>query len=218
MIWKDIIEEEKAKLYFQEIMRFVYEDSKKHTIYPQSKDIFNAFKYCPLNDVRVCILGADPYINPGQAHGLSFSVHKGIDPPPSLLNIYKELKDDLNIDPPSHGCLIGWAKQGVLLLNSVLTVRQGQSGSHKPAGWETFTDQIIRVINEQDSPIVYLLWGSFARSKKHLLGNPKHLVMEAPHPSPLSAHRGFFGSKPFSQTNHFLTANGSLPIDWAVLP
>ena len=216
--WKQIIEEEKAKPYFRDIIRFVQEDAKKFEVYPPHDQIFNAFRYTPLDKVKAVLLAQDPYINPGQAHGLSFSVPKGIDPPPSLLNIYKELKDDLNIDPLSHGCLIGWAKQGVLLLNSVLTVRQGQSGSHKAAGWEIFTDQIIRVVNGLDRSVVYLLFGSFAKSKRHLLDNTKHLIIEAVHPSPLSANRGgWFGGRYFSRTNQFLTDNGADPIDWAAL-
>lgn len=216
MSWKQFIESESKKDYYKIIIDHVQQDAKKHTIYPKHEDIFNAFKYCSLDKVKVVILGQDPYINPGQAHGLSFSVPTDTQLPPSLKNIFKELKSDLGIDTPAHGCLELWARQGVLLLNSTLTVRQGQSNSHKNFGWETFTDAAIKKVNELEQPIVYLLWGSHARSKNKYITNSKHLVLESVHPSPLSAHNGFFGSKPFSQVNKFLIKNNVEPIDWSL--
>ena len=186
-------------------------------MYPPSDDIFNALHLTPLKDVKVLILGQDPYHEPGQAHGLSFSVLPGkADTPPSLQNIYKELNDDLGCFVPNNGYLKKWADQGVLLLNTVLTVRAHQANSHKGKGWENFTDAIIRAVNEQDRPIVYMLWGKPAQMKKSMLNNPKHLILEAPHPSPLSAYRGFFGCKHFSQCNEFLQKNGIAPIDWQI--
>ncbi|MBR7076136.1 MAG: uracil-DNA glycosylase, partial [Lachnospiraceae bacterium] len=179
-------------------------------------DLFNAFHFTPLHEVKVVILGQDPYHNEGQAHGLCFSVQKGVEIPPSLLNIYKELQDDLNCTMPSSGYLKKWADQGVLLLNTVLTVRAHEANSHKGIGWEEFTDAAIRILNEQDRPIVFMLWGSNAREKKKMLNNPKHLILEAPHPSPLSAYRGFFGCRHFSKCNAFLIKNGLDPIDWQI--
>lgn len=214
MNWKEIIKAEQEKEYFKNIIKFIQQDAKQNIIYPSSKDIFNAFKYCPFENVKCVILGQDPYHGPNQAHGLSFSVNEGVTIPPSLKNIYKELKDDLNIDLPSHGCLINWAKQGVLLLNASLTVQAHKPNSHKDIGWYDFTDKIISILNEKDVPVVFILWGAFARQKKDLIYNSNHLILESPHPSPFSAHNGFFGSKPFSKTNEFLIKNNITPIDW----
>jgi uracil-DNA glycosylase len=212
--WKELIAEEVTQPYFKQLNLFLKEEVKQHTIYPKSDNMLNALKACPLDKVRVVILGMDPYINEGQAHGLSFSVLPGVTIPPSLHNIFKELKSDLGLEPSNSGCLIPWAKQGVLLLNSVLTVRKGQSGSHKGKGWEQFTDQVIASINQLPTPVAYILWGAYAKSKKSLLTNPNHLVLDGPHPSPLSAHTGFFGGKYFSKTNDFLIANNQNAIDW----
>ena len=189
---------------------------KTHTIYPPADDIFNAFHFTPLEQVKVVILGQDPYHEPGQAHGLCFSVKPDVEVPPSLVNIYKELQDDLGCRIPNNGYLVKWAKQGVLMLNTVLTVRAHQANSHRGIGWEQFTDAVIRAVDAQDRPIVFLLWGRPAQMKKSMLHNPKHLILEAPHPSPLSAYRGFFGCKHFSQTNAFLEKNGLAPIDWQI--
>ena len=185
-------------------------------IYPPSTDIFNAFAFTPLPEVKVVILGQDPYHEPGQAMGLSFSVHKGIRIPPSLVNIYAELQDDLGCYVPDNGDLTKWARQGVLLLNTVLTVRAHQANSHRGIGWEEFTDAAIRVLAEEDRPMVFILWGTPARKKKALLHNPKHMILESPHPSPLSAYGGFFGSRPFSKTNAYLEQCGLSPIDWQI--
>ena len=185
-------------------------------IFPPADDIFNAFHLTPLHEVKVVILGQDPYHNDGQAHGLCFSVKPDVDIPPSLVNIYQELHDDLGCYIPNNGYLTKWAKQGVLMLNTVLTVRAHQANSHRGMGWEQFTDAAIRILNEQDRPIVFILWGSPAQKKAQMLNNPKHLILKAPHPSPLSAYRGFFGSRPFSQTNEFLVKNGLEPIDWQI--
>lgn len=216
MNWKEILKKEEEQEYYKNIIEFIQQDAKQYTIYPSSKDIFNTFKYCPFENVKCVILGQDPYHGAGQAHGLSFSVNEGVTIPPSLKNIYKELKSDLGIDPPAHGCLVSWARQGVLLLNASLTVREGQPNSHKDIGWYTFTDKIISVLNEKDTPVVFILWGSFAKQKKNLITNNKHLILESPHPSPFSAHYGFFGSKPFSKTNDFLIKNNILPINWSL--
>ena len=180
--------------------------------------IFNALHYTSFADTKVVILGQDPYHGDGQAHGLSFSVQVGIDPPPSLLNIYKELQDDLGIAPPAHGCLIPWARQGVLLLNTVLTVRAHSAASHAGHGWERFTDHIIRLLGAREQPLAFILWGSPARRKRSLITNSRHLIVESPHPSPLSAHRGFFGSRPFSRVNDFLVQAGEIPINWQLPP
>ena len=192
------------------------EEYATHVVYPPADDIFNAFHFTPLREVKGVILGQDPYHNYGQAHGLSFSVKPGVDIPPSLVNIYKELHDDLGCYIPNNGYLVKWAKQGVLLLNTVLTVRAHQANSHRGIGWEQFTDAAIKILNQQDRPIVFILWGRPAQQKKAMLNNPHHLILEAPHPSPLAAYRGFFGSKPFSQTNAFLEKNGIEPIDWQI--
>lgn len=215
--WLDTIKGEFSKPYYKELYQFVLKEYNTHVIYPPSDDIFNAFHFTPLSKVKVLILGQDPYHGEHQAHGLCFSVlpdQKEL--PPSLQNIYQELKDDLGCYIPNNGYLKKWADQGVLLLNTVLTVRAHQAGSHQGKGWEQFTDAIIQAVNAQDRPIVYLLWGKPAQSKIPMLTNPKHLILKAPHPSPLSAYRGFFGCKHFSQTNEFLRENGIQPIDWQI--
>ena len=214
--WLTAIGDEFKKSYYRELYNFVKAEYGKYIIYPNADDIFNAFHFTPLSKVKAVILGQDPYHNVGQAHGLSFSVKPGIDIPPSLVNIYKELHDDLGCYIPNNGCLEKWAKQGVLLLNTVLTVRAHKAYSHQGKGWEQFTDAVIKAVNEQDRPIVFILWGRPAQSKKVMLTNKKHLILEAPHPSPLSAYRGFFGSKPFSKTNEFLAKNNIQPIDWQI--
>ena len=215
--WLPALEEEFKKDYYRQLFTFVKDEYSKHVIYPPSEDIFNALHLTPLKDVKVLILGQDPYHEPHQAHGLSFSVLPGkADTPPSLVNIYKELSDDLGCYVPNNGYLKKWADQGVLLLNTVLTVRAHEANSHKGKGWEQFTDAIIRAVNEQDRPVVYMLWGKPAQMKKSMLNNPKHLVLEAPHPSPLSAYRGFCGCKHFSKCNDFLEKNGVAPIDWQI--
>ena len=215
--WLDEIEEEFRKPYYVELYKYVKEEYSTKTIYPPAEDIFNAFHFTPLSRVKVLILGQDPYHNERQAHGLSFSVlPEQKDLPPSLQNIYKELQDDLGCNIPKTGYLKKWADQGVLMLNTVLTVRAHQANSHQGKGWEKFTDAVIQAVNAQDRPIVYLLWGKPAQSKIPMLTNPKHLILKAPHPSPLSAFRGFFGCKHFSQTNAFLEKNGVEPIDWQI--
>lgn len=214
--WLAPLTPEFAKPYYRELYKKVKEEYATHVIFPPSNEVFSAFELTPLADVKVVILGQDPYHNVGQAHGLCFSVKPDVEIPPSLVNIYKELHDDLGCYIPNNGYLVKWAKQGVLMLNTVLTVRAHQANSHRGIGWEEFTNAAIRVLNEQDRPIVFILWGSPAQRKKEMLNNPKHLILEAPHPSPLSAYRGFFGSKPFSQTNAFLEKNGVTPIDWQI--
>ena len=205
-----------AKEYYQNIRKFLVYEYNHHPVYPSMYDIFNALKYTPYHCVKVVILGQDPYHGKGQAHGLCFSVKKGVTPPPSLQNIFQELKNDVGCNIPSHGELTKWAKQGVLMLNTVLTVRAHMANSHRGKGWEEFTDAAIRTLNKQDRPMVFILWGRPAQTKKKMLNNPKHLILEAPHPSPLSAHNGFFGSRPFSKTNRFLQDNGLGPIDWQI--
>lgn len=214
--WLEPLQVEFKKPYYKELYKKIMEEYRSVAVYPPADDVFNAFHFTPLSEVKVVILGQDPYHGTGQAHGLCFSVNKDIDIPPSLVNIYQELHDDLNCKIPNNGYLEKWAKQGVLLLNTVLTVRAHQAMSHRGIGWEEFTDAVIDIVNQQDRPIVYLLWGKPAQTKKRMLNNPKHLVLEAPHPSPLSAYRGFFGCKHFSQTNEFLRANGEEPIDWQI--
>lgn len=214
--WVEPLQKEFAKPYYKELYNFVKEEYGMTTIYPPAEDIFNAFHFTPLKDVKVLLLGQDPYHNVNQAHGLSFSVLPGNDTPPSLQNIYKELESDLGCYIPNNGYLKKWADQGVLLLNTVLTVRAHQANSHKGKGWEQFTDAVIKAINEQDRPIVIFLWGAPAGAKAKMLNNPKHLVLTAPHPSPLSAYRGFFGCKHFSKANEFLKTNGIEPIDWQI--
>jgi len=214
--WLEPMRAEFAKPYYRELYNKVREEYSTHVIYPPSGDIFNAFSLTPLHEVKVVILGQDPYHEPGQAHGLCFSVQKGVEIPPSLVNIYQELHDDLGCYIPDNGCLTKWAEQGVLLLNTLLTVRAHQAFSHRGIGWEQFTDAAIRAVNAQERPIVFLLWGRPAQAKAAMLDNPKHLVLKSPHPSPLSAYRGFFGSRPFSKTNAFLEAHGVQPVDWQI--
>ena len=214
--WLEPLSSEFRKGYYSQLYNFVKDEYSKTVVYPPAEDIFDAFHFTPLKDVKVLLLGQDPYHNEHQAHGLSFSVQPGQDIPPSLVNIYKELHDDLGCYIPNNGYLKKWADQGVLLLNTVLTVRAHQANSHQGHGWEMFTDAVIQAVNAQDRPIVYFLWGTPARRKKAMLTNPKHLILEAPHPSPLSAYRGFFGCKHFSKANEFLVANGVEPIDWQI--
>ncbi len=214
--WLEYIGEEFSKPYYRELYKFVVDEYSRYTIYPPKNDLLNAFNYTPLSSVKVVILGQDPYHEPGQAHGLSFSVLPGQEAPPSLVNIYNELQSDLGCYIPNNGYLKKWADQGVLLLNTVLTVRAHNANSHKGKGWEQFTDAAIRALNKQDRPIVYLLWGRPAQMKAEMIDNPKQLVLKAPHPSPLSAYRGFFGCKHFSQCNEFLEKNGVTPIDWQI--
>ena len=214
--WRQHIGEEFDKQYFVDLTNFVKEEYLRTPCYPPGRLIFNAFNLCPFDDVKVVIIGQDPYHEPNQAHGLCFSVKPEVGIPPSLVNIYKELKDDIGCYIPDNGYLEKWARQGILMLNTVLTVRAHQANSHKDIGWEQFTDAAIRVLNTIDRPIVFILWGAPAQRKESMLNNPKHLILKAPHPSPLSAYRGFFGSKPFSKTNEFLIANGIEPIDWQI--
>lgn len=214
--WLEPLSSEFRKEYYSQLYNFVKDEYSKTVVYPPAEDIFNAFHFTPLKDVKVLLLGQDPYHNEHQAHGLSFSVQPGQDIPPSLVNIYKELHDDLGCYIPNNGYLKKWADQGVLLLNTVLTVRAHQANSHQGHGWEQFTDAVIQAVNAQDRPIVYMLWGAPARRKKAMLTNPKHLILEAPHPSPLSAYRGFFGCKHFSKANEFLKASGVEPMDWQI--
>ncbi len=215
--WDVLLADELDKPYYQALRKFLAAEYRTTTIYPNQYDIFNALKYTTYSKVRVVILGQDPYHGPNQAHGLSFSVKKGVTPPPSLINMYKEIRSDLGIDNiGSHGELTDWAKQGVLLLNAVLTVRDGQAGSHHGMGWEQFTDRIIRLLNVREDPIVFLLWGAQAGKKQELITNPCHLILKAAHPSPLSASRGFFGCRHFSKTNEFLKQHGFDEIDWSV--
>lgn len=214
--WAIALKSEFHKDYYAKLFHFVGHEYATRTVYPPAEDIFNAFHLTPLHEVKCVILGQDPYHEPGQAHGLSFSVRPGVDIPPSLKNIYQELHDDLGCRIPNNGCLEKWAREGVLLLNSVLTVRAHAAASHSSRGWEQFTDAVIRAVNQENRPIVFMLWGGFARSKKPMLTNPNHLVLEAPHPSPLSAYRGFFGCRHFSKCNRFLEEHGVAPIDWQI--
>lgn len=214
--WLEALRGEFKKPYYKSLFERVKSEYSSRQIFPPADDIFNAFHLTPLSQVKVVILGQDPYHNVGQAHGLCFSVRKGVDVPPSLVNIYKELHDDLGCEIPNHGCLTKWAKQGVLMLNTVLTVRAHEANSHRGIGWEEFTDAAIGALNSQDRPIVFILWGSPAQKKARMLNNPNHLILKAPHPSPLSAYRGFFGSKHFSQANDFLKEHGLEPIDWQI--
>lgn len=214
--WDEILEDEFKKEYFYNLLKFVQGEYARKTVYPPKKEVFKAFRYTPYKNLKVVILGQDPYHGEGEAEGLSFSVKDGIRKPPSLVNIFKELHDDLGYDIPKSGSLVPWAKQGVLLLNTVLTVIKDQAASHKDIGWETFTDEVIKIINQKQDPVVFILWGGFARSKKKLITNPKHFIVESAHPSPLSAYNGFFGSKPFSKTNEFLIKNNIEPINWQI--
>ena len=214
--WAKYLKPEYGKPYYKELYLKINEEYRTHKIFPPAEDICNAFHLTPLHNVKAVILGQDPYHNDGQAHGLCFSVKPPVDPPPSLVNIYQELHDDLGCYIPNNGYLTKWAEQGVLMLNTVLTVRAHQANSHRGIGWEEFTDAAIRILNEQDRPIVFILWGRPAQMKEKMLNNPNHLILKAPHPSPLSAYRGFFGSKPFSKTNQFLEEHGIEPIDWQI--
>ena len=215
-LWDQYLEQEYKKEYFQKLMDFVKEEYKHKTIYPKQNEVFNAFRYTDYSNVKVVILGQDPYHGPNQAEGLSFSVKNEVLKPPSLQNIFKELESDLGIPVPEHNSLKPWAKQGVLLLNAVLTVEEHKPTSHKNQGWEEFTDQVIKILNDRDTPTVFILWGAYARSKKAFITNKKHLVIESAHPSPFSARNGFFGSKPFSKTNEFLKKNNIKEIDWRI--
>ena len=214
--WLAPLNEEFKKPYYRKLYQQVKEEYQTRQIFPHPDDLFNAFELTPLSKVKVVILGQDPYHNVGQAHGLCFSVKPDVDIPPSLVNIYQELHDDLGCDIPNNGYLVKWAEQGVLLLNTVLTVRAHAANSHRGIGWEEFTDAAIRTLNEQDRPIVFILWGRPAQNKKVMLNNPNHYILEAPHPSPLSAYRGFFGSRPFSKTNEYLEKHGLTPVDWQI--
>jgi uracil-DNA glycosylase len=213
--WRIYLESEFASAYMLQLQQFLQQELQAaKVIFPASKDIFNAFNSTPLDEVKVVILGQDPYHGLNQAHGLCFSVQPGIQPPPSLRNIFKEIARDLSLPLPNHGCLQTWADQGVLLLNAILTVEQAQAGAHQGRGWEQFTDRAIQVISQQCSSVVFLLWGSYAQKKEALIDAQKHLILRAPHPSPLSAYRGFFGCGHFSQVNSYLANNGRRPIDW----
>lgn len=214
--WQDLLHCEFEKEYYQNLRKFLIHEYRTKTIYPHMNDIFNALKFTSYKDVKVVILGQDPYHGPNQAHGLSFSVNKGIKVPPSLINIYKELHDDLGCYIPNNGYLESWSNQGVLLLNTVLTVRAHEANSHRNMGWEQFTDKIISLLNDRDDPIVFILWGNPSIAKKKLITNKKHFIITSPHPSPLSAFRGFFGSKPFSKTNEFLKSINKAPINWQI--
>lgn len=214
--WDDILKGEFDKEYYLRLREFLKYEYGHYHIYPNMYDIFNALKYTSYSDVKAVILGQDPYHQPGQAHGLCFSVKKGTPLPPSLQNIYKELQSDLGISPASHGELISWAKNGVLLMNTVLTVRESQPNSHKNKGWEIFTDRVIELLNKRQKPMVFILWGANARSKAKLITNRNHLILQSAHPSPLSAYNGFFGSRHFSQANAFLEEHGIEPIDWRI--
>jgi uracil-DNA glycosylase len=215
--WEVILKDEFQKEYYQKLRAFLINEYKTQTIYPNMYNIFNALKYTSYEDVKVVIIGQDPYHQPNQAHGLAFSVLKGNRVPPSLVNIFKEIQTDVGINNlGKHGELTKWAREGVLLLNNVLTVRDSSPNSHKGRGWENFTDDVIQILNHREKPMVFILWGANARAKARLVTNPNHLVLQSAHPSPLSAYNGFFGSRPFSQTNNFLIANGMQPIDWSI--
>lgn len=214
--WLTVLDAEFKKPYYKELYQFVLAEYNTTQVFPPADDIFNAFHLTPLSRVKVVIIGQDPYHNIGQAHGLCFSVKPEVEIPPSLVNIYQELHDDLGCEIPNNGYLVKWANQGVLMLNTVLTVRAHMANSHQGKGWEEFTNAAICALNKQDRPIVFLLWGKPAQMKKKMLGNPNHLILEAPHPSPLSAYRGFFGSRPFSRANQFLEEHGETPIDWQI--
>ena len=215
--WDELLKEEFKKDYYLKLRQFLINEYRTHTVYPDMYDIFNSLKACSYKDVKVVIIGQDPYHEPGQAHGMCFSVKPGVPKPPSLQNIFKELETDIpGFTAPKDGYLQKWAEQGVLLLNAVLTVRAGQANSHKGKGWEQFTDRVIEFVNEKDRPVVFLLWGANARAKKQLITNPKHFVLEAAHPSPLSAYNGFFGCKHFSKTNDILLKTENIPVDWTL--
>lgn len=214
--WDEILSEEFKKDYYLKLREFLKQEYGRYTVYPDMNNIFNSLKYADYDNIKAVIIGQDPYHEPNQAHGLAFSVLRGNPVPPSLKNIYKEIETDLGIGAPNHGELTYWARQGVLLLNNALTVRKGQANSHRGKGWEQFTDAVISKVNEKDSPVVYLLWGANAREKTRLINNPKHLILTAAHPSPLSAYNGFFGCRHFSKCNNFLSQNGVEPVDWRI--
>lgn len=214
--WLNELKNEFEKPYMENLKAFLLEDKKLHQIFPPSQDIFNAFNRTPFDRVRVVILGQDPYHGKGQAHGLSFSVPKGVKPPPSLVNIFKEIHADLGIEPSKNGDLSKWAEQGVFLLNATLSVRENQAGSHQNKGWEIFTDEVIKTLSSKKTKLVFLLWGKYAQAKAELIDDKKHLVLKAPHPSPFSAHTGFLGCKHFSMVNQYLSTNGVTPIDWRI--
>jgi uracil-DNA glycosylase len=214
--WNPILRGEMEKTYWRELQQFVAEERSRHDVYPPHDEVFAALHLTPYAEVKVLILGQDPYHGPGQAHGLCFSVRPPVSPPPSLQNIFVELESDLGVSAPDHGSLTHWATQGVLMLNATLTVRAHQAASHQKKGWETFTDEVIKAVNAKPETVVFILWGASARRKKELVDTSRHVVIESPHPSPLSAHRGFFGSKPFSRTNEALAAAGREPIDWRI--
>ena len=211
--WREALHDEFAAPYFHALKDFLVEERRQHNVFPPAPDVFNALRYTPLEDVKVFILGQDPYHGPGQAHGLAFSVRPGVRPPPSLANIYKELQADVGFQPPRHGYLRHWAEQGVLMLNAVLTVRQGEPNSHAGKGWESFTDAVIRHVNAKESRVVFVLWGAYARRKAKLVTNPQHVIIESAHPSPLSVTK-FMGTRPFSRVNAALEESGQTPIDW----
>ncbi len=212
--WAQYLNDELRQPYYRKLREFLIGEYRSRRIYPDMYSIFNALHYTAYGDTKVVILGQDPYHGPNQAHGLSFSVLPGVQPPPSLQNIFRELRTDLGCRIPNNGCLKPWADQGVLLLNTVLTVREHEANSHHGMGWEQFTDKIISLLNEREKPMAFILWGTPARKKKVMITNPRHFIVESPHPSPLSANRGFFGSRPFSRVNEFLKANGDAPINW----
>jgi uracil-DNA glycosylase len=212
--WANVIGPELDKAYYQELQAFLVQEYCNGAVYPPEDAIYAAFHRTPFEQVKVVILGQDPYHGPGQAHGLSFSVQQGVKQPPSLVNMFKELQDDLGLAPPKHGCLEAWAEQGVFLLNTTLTVRDGWPMSHQGKGWELFTDRVIEALNQRERPMVFMLWGSHAQKKRVMIDTNRHLIIASPHPSPLSAYRGFFGSKPYSRANAFLVANGMEPVDW----
>ncbi|MBD3878781.1 MAG: uracil-DNA glycosylase [Quinella sp. 1Q5] len=214
--WQELLADELNEPYYQELRKFLIDEYSTKKIFPNMYDIFNALHYTSYADAKVVILGQDPYHEPGQAHGLSFSVLPDVPPPPSLMNIFKELRNDLGCFIPNNGCLEPWARQGVLLLNAVLTVRAHAANSHRGHGWETFTDKIIRLLNDHERPLAFILWGNPARRKKNMITNPRHFIVESAHPSPLSADRGFFGSRPFSRVNQFLESIGETPINWQI--
>ena len=214
--WAQLLDDELKEPYYLELRKFLIDEYSTKKIFPNMYDIFNALHFTSYADTKVVILGQDPYHEPGQAHGLSFSVLPDVPPPPSLLNIFKELRDDLGCFIPNNGCLKPWAEQGVLLLNAVLTVRAHAANSHRGHGWEIFTDKIIRLLNDHERPLAFILWGRPARSKKNMITNPRHFIVESAHPSPLSASGGFFGSRPFSRVNQFLESIGESPIDWQI--
>lgn len=215
--WQTFMKQEQEKAYMYELREFLKQERAHKIIFPKKEDVFNALKLCPYDNVKVVILGQDPYHNDNQAHGLSFSVQEGVVPPPSLQNIFKEISDDMGCDMSyKNGDLTKWAKQGVLLLNAVLTVEKGKPNSHANRGWEQFTDGIISLLNDKQDPVIFVLWGSYAQKKAKLITQSHHIVLCAPHPSPLSAYRGFFGSKPFSKINHLLIKQGKTPIDWVL--